>query len=91
MEFFIFSKLNPKEQVNYIYHHCKLVDFAIIRTQYSQCGVSLYYDGKIFIEVYFDGLRGDRVKEIKIYSKIQQLSFWYKRVGLNSLFSSKEI
>lgn len=91
MDYFIFNKLKPKEQLDYIYHHCNLVAFDIIRKKYCQHGICLYYDGKMFIEVYFDGLRGDRVKEIKIYSKIQQLSYWYERVSLNSLLSGKEI
>jgi hypothetical protein len=91
MDCYKFSKLTPKEQINYIYHHCNLVDFDIINEQYRQCGVCLYYDGHIFVEVYFDGLRGDRVKNIKTYHKIQQLSYWYDRMNLSALLTKKEI
>lgn len=91
MDCYTFNKLKPKEQVNYIYHHCSLVDFNIIREQYRHYGVCLYYDGNTFVEVCFDGMRGDRVKNIKTYSKIQQLSHWYERINLGSLLSQKEI
>lgn len=91
MDCYTFNKLSPKEKVNYIYHHCNLVDFDIIIEQYRQCGVCLYYDGNIFMEVYFDGMRGDRVKNIKTYYKIQQLSHWYERINLASLLSQKKI
>lgn len=91
MDCYTFNKLKPKDQVNYIYHHGNLVDFDIINEQYRQYGVCLYHDGNIFIEVYFDGLRGDRVKNIKTYNKIQQLSHWYERISLSSLLSHKKI
>ncbi len=91
MDCHIFSRLDPKEQVNYIYHHCRLLDFDIIQESYRQYGVCLYYDGTIFLEVSFDGLRGDRVRDIKTYSRIQQLSHWYERINLGSLLSKKEI
>ncbi len=91
MDCYTFSRLEPKEQINYIYHHCNLIDFNIIEEQYRQNGVCLYYDGHLFIEVFFDGLRGDRVKAIKTYQKIQQLSHWYEKINLQALLAKKKI
>lgn len=90
MDCYNFNKLSAKDQINYIYHHCCLLDFDIEQDKYQQNGICLYYDRDIFIEVCFDGLRGDRVKSIKTFCCIGQLSRWYERVDLGSLLSQKE-
>lgn len=90
MDCYTFNKLKAKDQMNYIYHHCSLLDFDIERDKYQQNGVCLYHSGNFFVEVCFDGLRGDRVKNIRTYSDVQQLSHWYGRINLGTLLSQKE-
>lgn len=87
MDCYNFNLLNPKEQVNYIYDHCKLIDFEVVREQYQTFGLCLYYNGRIFIEVRFDGMRGDRVKEIKAFNSVKQLPHWYERVDIKGVAS----
>lgn len=87
MDCYNFNLLDAKKQVNYIYDHCKLIDFEVVREQYQTFGLCLYYNGHIFIEVRFDGMRGDRVKEIKAYNNMKQLSHWYERVNIKSVVS----
>ncbi len=89
MNCYRFNQLTPQDKVNYIYNHCKLVDFEIIREQYREFGVCLYHNGSIFIEVCFDGMRGDRVKEIKTYANANQLAHWYERVDIRQLLSQQ--
>ncbi|WP_277482314.1 hypothetical protein [Catalinimonas alkaloidigena] len=81
--------MKPKEQINYIYENCKLIDFQVVREQYKTFGICLYYDNAIFIEVSFDGMQGDRVKEIRSYECISELSHWYERVDIKSVSSQK--
>lgn len=87
MDCYHFNLLGPKEQVNYIYDHCKFIDFEVLREQYQTVGLCLYYNGQIFIEVRFDGMRGDRVKEIKAFDSAKQLSHWYERIDLKGVVS----
>ena len=82
-----FSTLSSDEQLDYIYHHCRLIDFEIVSERYHRYGVCLYHDTKLFIEVRFDGLQGDRVKEIKVYDEAQALTRWYDRVDLKDLLA----
>ncbi len=91
MDCYTFNKLSAKDQINYIYHRCSLLDFVVRVDQYQENGVCLYHNEVFFVEVCFDGLRGDRVKDIRTYSQIQQLSHWYDRVDLGSLLSQKKI
>ncbi|MEM9833497.1 MAG: hypothetical protein AAF944_22895 [Bacteroidota bacterium] len=46
----------------------------------------LYYDNQLFIEVTFDGLQGDRVKEIRSYPTVNQLVHWYDQVNISAVF-----
>ena len=82
-----FSALSSDEQLDYIYHHCRLIDFEIVSERVHRYGVCLYYDERRFIEVRFDGLQGDRVNEIAIYECIQDLTRWYERIDLKNLLS----
>lgn len=91
MECYNFNLLKPKEQIDYIYDNCKLIDFQVVREQYKTFGICLYHDGQIFIEVSFDGMRGDRVKEIRSYESISKLAQWYERVDLKDIASSLKI
>ncbi|MEK6478381.1 hypothetical protein WJR50_12635 [Catalinimonas sp. 4WD22] len=89
MKCYYFNLLEPKEQINYIYENCKLIDFQVVRERYKTYGICLYYDGVIFIEVSFDGMQGDRVKEIRSYESVSKLSHWYERVDIKSVSSQK--
>lgn len=83
---FKFNQLTPKAQLQYIYDHCRLLDFIIQSNGSKQDAVCLYHDGEFFVEVQFDGLQGDRVKEIRSYPTLQRLSHWYEQVSISSLF-----
>ena len=82
-----FDALSSDGQLDYIYRHCRLVDFEIVSERFHRYGVCLYHDGNLFIEVRFDGLQGDRVKEVKAYNEVQALARWYERIDLKSLLS----
>lgn len=82
-----FSTLSSDKQLDYIYHHCRLIDFEIASERYRRYGVCLYHDGKLFIEVRFDGLQGDQVKEVNVYDNVQALIRWYERIDLKNLLS----
>jgi len=86
MHCFQFNQLTPKNQLQYIYDHCRLLDFIIQTVGTKQDAVCLYHDGELFVEVHFDGLQGDRVKEIRSYSTLHQLSHWYEQINISSLF-----
>lgn len=82
-----FDALSSDGQLDYIYHHCRLLDFEIVSERFHRYGICLYHDGKLFIEVRFDGLQGDRVKEMKTYDEVQALTRWYERIDLKNLLS----
>ena len=82
-----FNTLSSDQRLDYIYRYCRLVDFEIVSERYHRYGVCLYHDGKLFIEVRFDGLQGDRVKEMKTYNNVQALTRWYERIDLTDLLS----
>ena len=82
-----FSALSSDKQLHHIYHCCRLVDFEIVSERYRRYGICLYHDETLFIEVRFDGLQGDRVKEVKAYDDAQDLTRWYDRVDLQGLLS----
>ena len=82
-----FSTLSTDKQLDYIYHFCCLLDFEIVSERYHRYGMCLYHDGNLFVEVRFDGLQGDRVKEIKTYDELQALTRWYERVDLKDLLN----
>ena len=82
-----FSALSSDKQLDYIYYHCRLVDFEIVSERYHRYGVCLYHDGNLFVEVRFDGLQGDRVKEVKVYDNAQHLVHWYERIDIKGLLS----
>ncbi|WKN29547.1 hypothetical protein PZB74_11290 [Porifericola rhodea] len=81
--------MKPKEQINYIYDHCRLVDFQVVREQYRTFGICLYHNGQIFIEVSFDGLQGDRVRQIKAYESVKKLAHWYERIDIKEVIPQK--
>ena len=83
----IFNTLSPDEQLDYIYHHCRLIDFEIVSERIHRYGICLYYDEHFFIEIRFDGLQGDRIKEVNTYQQIQDLVRWYERVDLKDLLA----
>ena len=87
MDCHTFDTLSPDKQLDYIYHHCRLVDFEIVSERYRRYGVCLYHDARLFIEVRFDGLQGDRVKEVKAYDNVHALTRWYERIDLKGLLS----
>ncbi len=89
MDCYQFNQLKPQEKINYIYNHCRLVDFEVIREQYREYGVCLYHNGKIFIEISFDGIRGDRIRDIRAYAKVSQLTRWYESVDIRPLLSQQ--
>ncbi|MFP4089764.1 MAG: hypothetical protein ACLFUB_08050 [Cyclobacteriaceae bacterium] len=89
MNYYRFNSLPSQDKVSYIYHHCKLVDFEIVKEQQREFGVCLYHDGSIFVELCFDGLQGEQVKEIKAYGDINQLAHWYERVDIGGITSAK--
>ena len=82
-----FTALSVEQQLDYIYHHCRLVDFTIVSERSTRYGVCLYHNGSIFVEVRFDSLQGEQVKEINAYCGIEELSHWYDTVDLSSLLS----
>ena len=86
MNCFKFNQLAPKSQLQYIYDDCRLLDFIIQTTGSKQDALCLYHNGEMFVEVSFDGLQGDRVKEIRSYSTLRRLSHWYKQVDISALF-----
>ena len=82
-----FLTLSSEQQLDYIYRHCRLVDFTIVSERAARYGVCLYHDGTTFIEVRFDSLQGERVKEINTYHNLEELTHWYETVDLSSLLS----
>ena len=88
MTCYYFNRLNPEDQLQYIYDHCRLVDFMIQPNACRPDAVCLYYDDEIFVEVRFDGLQGDRVKEIRSYPTMQQLGQWYNHIDISSVFQN---
>ncbi len=86
MNCFKFNQLVPKSQLQYIYDHCRLLDFVIQTHGSSQDAMCLYYDNTLFIEVTFDGLQGDRVKKIRSYPTINQLAHWYDQINISAVF-----
>ncbi len=82
-----FIALSSEQQLDYIYHHCRLVDFTIVSERLTRYGVCLYHDGTTFIEVRFDSLQGERVKEISAYCDVTELAHWYESVDLSALLS----
>ncbi|WKN41250.1 hypothetical protein [Tunicatimonas pelagia] len=88
MNCFKFNQLAPQSQLQYIYDDCRLLDFIIEIEGSKQDARCLYYDGQLFIEVHFDGLQGDRVKEICSYPTVNQLSHWYEQVNLSAIFQN---
>ncbi len=87
MDSYRFNLLKAEEQINYIYDHCQLIDFEVVREQYKTSGLCLYHSGSLFIEVRFDGMQGDRVKEIRAFENMQQLSHWYERIDIKGVAS----
>ena len=87
MDCYTFKALPSDEQLDYIYHHCRLIDFEIISERFHRYGMCLYHDGTLFVEVQFDGLQGDRVKEVNVYDDIQTLTRWYDPIDLKDLLS----
>lgn len=88
MTCFQFNQLEPKAQLQYIYDRCQLLDFMMQSDKGSPDAVCLYHDGNVFMEVRFDGLQGDRVKEIRSYPCIQQLSHWYNQINISAFFQN---
>jgi Lon protease-like protein len=82
-----FNRLSSQDKVSYIYQNCKLIDFEIVQEKHREFGVCLYHDGQIFVEVCFDGMRGEQVKEIKAFGCLSELSHWYDRIDLGTLLS----
>ncbi len=82
-----FDAFTSEQQLDYIYHHCRLIDFEIVSEHNHRYGVCLYYDNHFFIEIFFDGLQGDRIKEVNTYPHAQQLVRWYERVDLKQLLA----
>lgn len=82
-----FIALSSEQQLDYIYHHCRLVDFTIVSERSTRHGVCLYHDGAFFIEVRFDSLQGERVKEVNTYCGVEELTHWYDSVDLSPLLS----
>ncbi len=82
-----FIALSSEQQLNYIYHHCRLVDFTIMSERSTRYGVCLYHNGAFFIEVRFDSLQGERVEEVNAYYNVDELTHWYESVDLSSLLS----
>ncbi|MGB3852306.1 MAG: hypothetical protein WA958_20245 [Tunicatimonas sp.] len=80
-----FIALPSEQQLDYIYHHCRLVDFSIVPERTTRYGVCLYHDGSLFIEVRFDSLQGERVKEINACYDLEKLAHWYDAVDLSSV------
>lgn len=89
MNCYEFNQLAPQDKINYVYNYCRLVDFEIVKENYREYGICLYYNGDIFIEISFDGLRGDRVKEILTYTKVSQLAHWYEQVDIRHLLPQR--
>ncbi|MGB3585452.1 MAG: hypothetical protein WBA23_02875 [Tunicatimonas sp.] len=88
MNCFKFNQLAPQLQLQYIYNDCRLLDFIVEVNGSKQDARCLYFDSQLFIEVHFDGLQGDRIKEIRSYSTLNQLSHWYEQISLSSLFQN---
>ena len=88
MNCFKFNQLAPKSQLQYIYDHCRLLDFIIQTNGSKQNALCLYHNGEIFVEVSFDGLEGDRVKGIRSYPTLDQLSHWYHQVDITAAFQN---
>ena len=82
-----FTALSVEQQLDYIYHHCRLVDFTIVSERSTRYGVCLYHNGSIFVEVRFDSLQGEQVKEINAYYDVDELAYWYESVDLGPLRS----
>ena len=82
-----FLALSLEQQLDYIYHHCRLVDFTIVSERATRYGVCLYHDGTFFVEVRFDSLQGERVKEVNAYFSANELTHWYESVDLSPLLS----
>ena len=89
MNCYKFSQLILQDKVSYIYNYCRLIDFEIVREGHREFGVCLYHNGNFFIEICFNGMRGDSVKEIKTYAEVSQLCHWYERVDISSLTSQQ--
>lgn len=89
MDCYRFNQLKAQEKIDYIYNNCRLVDFEVIHEKYREYGICLYHNGQIFIEISFDGVRGDRIKEIKAYAKVSQISHWYEHVNIRPLLSEQ--
>ncbi len=86
MNCFKFNQLAPQLQLQYIYNDCRLLDFIVEVNGSKQDARCLYFDSQLFIEVHFDGLQGDRIKEIRSYSTLNQLSHWYDKVNILEVF-----
>lgn len=82
-----FVALSLEQQLDYIYHHCRLVDFTIVSERATRYGVCLYHDGTFFVEARFDSLQGEQVNEVNAYCHVEELSRWYDTVDLSSLLS----
>ncbi len=82
-----FTTLPSEQQLDYIYHHCRLIDFTIMSERSTRYGVCLYHDGTLFIEVRFDSLQGERVKEVNAYRYVEELTYWYESVDISALLS----
>ena len=87
MDYKKFNSISSDEQLDYVYYHCRLIDFSIVSERTRRCGLCLYYDGHSFIEIRFDGLQGDRIKEVNTYHRVQDLAYWYERVDLKGLLA----
>lgn len=87
MDCYKFNQLTPSQKIDYVYNNCRLVDFEVMHANCRECGVCLYHNGEIFIEISFEGIRGDRIREIRSYADLQELSHWYERVDIRSLLS----
>ncbi len=85
----IFNQLTSRQKIDYIYNNCRLVDFEVMRDQRLEYGVCLYHNGSIFIEISFEGICGDRIREIKSYAEVEQLSHWYEQVNIRPLLSQQ--
>ncbi len=86
MNCFKFNQLAPHLQLQYIYDDCRLLDFIVEVNGSKQDALCLYFNGQLFIEVHFDGLQGDRVKEIRSYPTLNKLSRWYDQIDISAAF-----
>jgi len=89
MNCFRFNQLSKSQKINYVYNHCRLLDFEVMRNHCQEYGVCLYYNASIFVEISFEGMRGDQIRSIEVYEDVCRLSHWYEQVDISTLSSQQ--